>query len=264
MEDDDNGNKYSDDLFLIIALLGSAIVSLTLFIIAEKKTSSPIVNLKLLANKTSLPIVSIFLILGFTMFMVYQTVPILTRAPIPLGFGGSTITSSLVLLPFTLVFLILSPIVSTIVRKFGNIKPLIAGNIISALGYISIFLFHSTELHMAISLAIVSSGLALLNTIGMNIIMLSTPRQFGGITIGIVQVFAFIGMSIGPVIGGMYMQTYQETISGLSTSFPSSEAYDLIFLTASISSLSFIILAIILKRELPSSIADPMHDYVTD
>ena len=205
-----------------------------------------------------------FLILGFTMFMVYQTVPILTRAPTPLGFGGSAITSSLVLLPFTLVFLILSPTVGIIVGKFGNIKLFIAGSVISAIGYFSIFLIHSTELQVAISLAIVSTGLALLNTIGMNIVMLSTPRQFGGTIIGMVQVLMFSGMSIGPVVGAMYMQTYQENVAGLSTSFPSSEAYDLIFLTASIASISFIILAIILKKEIPSSVAGPIHNDVQD
>jgi hypothetical protein len=36
-------------------------------------------------------------------------------------------------------------------------------------------------------------------------------------------------------------------------------AYDLIFLTASTASLSFVVLAIILKRENPSSIADPIR-----
>jgi MFS family permease len=265
MENDYAENESAagdDNLILIIGLLGSAVVSLILFIVAEKKATSPIVDLKLIVNKTIFPILIMFLLLGFTMFMIYQTVPILVTAPIPLGFGGSAITSSFVLLPFTLVFLVLSPIVGIMVGKFGNIKLFIAGSVISAVGYFSIFLFHSTELEVSVSLAIVSTGLALLNTIGMNIVMLSTPKQFGGITIGMVQVLMFIGMSIGPVVAGMYMQRYQESsvVDAISTSFPSSEAYDLIFLTASTASLSFVVLAIILKRENPSSIAGPIDN----
>jgi MFS family permease len=264
MENDDAENKSAagnDNLILIIGLLGSAVVSLILFIVAEKKATSPIVDLKLIVNKTIFPILIMFLLLGFTMFMIYQTVPILVTAPIPLGFGGSAITSSFILLPFTLVFLVLSPTVGIMVGKFGNIKLFIAGSMISAVGYF-IFLFHSTELEVSVSLAIVSTGLALLNTIGMNIVMLSTPKQFGGITIGIVQVLMFIGMSIGPVVGGMYMQRYQESsvVDAISTSFPSPVAYDLIFLTALIASLSFVELAIILKRENRSSIADPIRN----
>jgi MFS family permease len=263
MENDDAENKSAagnDNLILIIGLLGSAVVSLILFIVAEKKATSPIVDLKLIVNKTIFPILIMFLLLGFTMFMIYQTVPILVTAPIPLGFGGSAITS-FILLPFTLVFLVLCPTVGIMVGKFGNIKLFIAGSMISAVGYF-IFLFHSTELEVSVSLAIVSTGLALLNTIGMNIVMLSTPKQFGGITIGMVQVLMFIGMSIGPVVGGMYMQRYQESsvVDAISTSFPSPVAYDLIFLTALIVSLSFVELAIILKRENRSSIADPIRN----
>jgi len=133
-----------------------------------------------------------------------------------------------------------------------------AGSIISVVGYFSILLFHYNELEASVSLAIVSSGLALLNTVGMNIVMLSTPKQFGGITIGMVQVLVFIGMAIGPVVAGVYMQTHQESIVGSSASFPSADAYNFVFLTASVASLSFVLLAIILKRKNPSSIADPI------
>jgi Na+/melibiose symporter-like transporter len=79
---------------------------------------------------------------------------------------------------------VLSPTIGIMVSKFGNIKLFIAGSFISAVGYFSIFLFHYTELQVSVTLAIVCSGLALLNTIGMNIVMLSTPKQFGGITKG--------------------------------------------------------------------------------
>lgn len=43
----------------------------------------------------------------------------------------------------------------------------------------------------------------------MNIVLLLTPKQFGGIVIGILQVFTFTGMAIGPVISSLYLQSYQ-------------------------------------------------------
>ena len=271
---DGNGNSgsyYGNNLILMAGLLAVGVVSLILFFVTEKKrmatptASSPLVDLKLIGNKTILPVLIMFLILGFTMFMVYQTVPILARAPIPLGLGGNAITSSFILIPFTVVFLILSPIVGIMVRKFGNMTLFIAGSIISVIGYFSIFQFHSSQLEVSASLAIVSTGLALLNTIGMNIVMLSTPKQFGGVTIAMVQVLTFIGMSIGPVVGAMYMESHQVHVDGISNSFssssfsssyPSSEAYYLIFLTAAIASLLFIALAIILKRQDPQAVSE--------
>ena len=263
-----SGSYYGNNLILMAGLLAVGVVSLILFFVTEKKrttsptASPPLVDLKLIGNKTILPILVMFLILGFTMFMVYQTVPILARAPIPLGLGGNAISSSFILIPFTLVFLILSPIVGIMVRKFGNMTLFIAGSVMSVIGYFSIFLFHSSQLEVSVSPAIVSTGLALLNTIGMNIVMLSTPKQFGGITIAMVQVLTFIGMSIGPVVGAMYMQSHQVHIDGISNSFsssssyPSSKAYYLIFLTAAIASLLFIVLAMILKRQDPQAVSE--------
>ena len=262
MENYDSNESAGDyNPIFIIGLAGSAVLSFILFLIVEKKAISPLVDLRLIANKIIFPVLMMFLILGFTMFMVYQTIPILVRAPAPLGFEGSAITSSLVLLPFTLVFLALSPTVSILVRKFGNMKLFMAGSVISAVGYFSIFLFHFTELEVSITLTIVSSGLALLNTVGMNIVMLSTPKRFGGVTIGMVQVLMFIGMSTGPVVGGIFMERNQESIEGILTSYPSPLAYDLIFLAASIASLSFVALAIILKiQKNLSNVSDPIHN----
>jgi MFS family permease len=258
---DSNENAGDYNSIFIIGLASGAILSLILFLTVEKKAVSPLVNLRLIANKTIFPILIMFLILGFTMFMVYQTIPILVRAPAPLGFEGSSITSSLVLLPFTIVFLALSPTVSILVRKFGSMKLFMAGSVISAVGYFSIFLFHSTELEVSITLTIVSSGLALLNTVGMSIVMLSTPKRFGGVIIGMVQVLMFAGMSTGPVVGGIFMERNQESIDGILTSYPSALAYDLIFLTASIASLSFVALAIILKMQKNlSNLSDPIHN----
>jgi hypothetical protein len=68
-------------------------------------------------------------------------------------------------------------------------------------------------------------------------------------------------VSVGPVVAGVYMQTHQESIFGISASFPSAEAYNFVFLTASVASLSFVVLAIILKRKKnPSSMADPIFN----
>ncbi len=259
-----HGYDSSGRSILIPTLLSVSIICFILFIITEKKrtitTTAPLIDFRLITNKTILPVLVMFLILGFTMFMVYQTVPILARAPIPLGLGGNAIASSFILIPFTLVFLILSPIVGIMVRKFGNMILFVAGSVISTIGYFSIFLFHSSQLEVSASLAIVSTGLALLNTIGMNIVMLSTPKQFGGVTIAMVQVLTFIGMSIGPVVGAMYMQNYQVHTDGISNtssaSYPSPEAYYLIFLTAAIASLFFVALAIILKRQNSQAISE--------
>ena len=249
-----NVSAYPTQIIVIsLGLLSAG--SLALFVFIERRASSPLIELSLMTHKILLPANIIILIFGMTMFMVYQTIPILARSPNPLGFGADAVASAMVQLPFMIVFLVFAPSSGFIVSKIGNLKPTIAGTIIMTVGFFSLFMFHSTEFMVAINLAIVASGISLIQVGAFNITMEYTPRQFSGVSLGMSVVLVLIGSSIGPAIAGIYMQTHQEVIAkGVSGnsggSFPSPISYNLIFLTAALVSTISIALVIILKRKM--------------
>ncbi|HEY7570586.1 MAG TPA: MFS transporter, partial [Nitrososphaeraceae archaeon] len=72
-----------------------SIGSLILFVLIERKASSPLIEMSLMTHKILLPANIIILIFGMTMFLVYQTIPILVRSPYPLGFGGDAVASAI-------------------------------------------------------------------------------------------------------------------------------------------------------------------------
>ena len=188
-------------------------------------------------HKVLLPANILILIFGMTMFMAYQTTPILVRSPLPFGFGGDAVASAMVQLPFMIVFLVFAPSSGFIVSKIGNLIPTIAGTIIMTIGFFSLFMFHSTEFMIAINLAIVAGGISLIQVGAFNITMEYTPLQFSGVSLGMSVVLVLIGSSIRPAIAAIYMQTHQVFAKGVSsgsTSFPSPISYNLIFLTARI------------------------------
>ena len=86
---------------------------------------------------------------------------------------------------------------------------------------------------------------------GYNIVAASTPNQYSGIAYGMTVLFFYLGMAMGPTIAGLYMQTQQVSVSNaiVNGSFPSPEAYNMIFLTAAIISLTTIGLTIFLKKK---------------
>jgi fucose permease len=190
------------------------------------------------------------------MFMVYQTIPILVRSPQPLGFGGDAVSAAMVQLPFMIVMMVFAPSSGFIVSRIGNLKPTISGTMIMAIGFFSLFMFHSTEIMVAVNLAIIAAGISLIQVGTFNIIMEYTPLKFSGVSLGMSVVLYLIGSSIGPTIAGIYMQTHQELAKGISNSsvgvgsFPSPASYNLIFLTAASLSVISIALAIILKRRM--------------
>ncbi len=235
----------------------AGIVSLALFIIIERRVSSPLVDFKLMLHKSILPANIMIMIVGLSMFMVFQTIPILVRSPEPLGFGKDALATANVQLPFALVLLVFGPTSGFVISRFGSLKPTIAGSVISTAGFYSLTMFHSTEFLVATNLAIISVGLSLTNVGVMNVILLSTPKQFGGISLGMTSLIRIIGSSVGPALAGMYMQTHQTSTHGVIGSFPSPESYNLIFLTAALISMASIALAVVLKERISSQMPVP-------
>ena len=227
-----------------------AVISLSLFIIVEKRATSPLIDFKIMLDKTLLPSNILIMIIGLSMFMVFQTIPVLIRSPVPFGFGDTASNVGNVQLPFALVLLVFGPTSGFIISKLGSLKPIIIGTIISAAGFIGILLLHQMEIGISVNLAILSAGLSLTSVGAMNVIILSTPRQFSGMSLGISSLMRIVGASIGPAVAGMYMQSNQVmlTLGGMVRFFPSIESYNLIFLTASIASIMSIAMALLLRR----------------
>jgi MFS family permease len=132
----------------------------------------------------------------------------------------------------------------------GSRTPMIAGTIITAIGFFSVYAFHSTRFFVSIDLAIVSAGLSFGAVGVMNMIILATPVESMGISTGTTSLIRIIGSAIGPAIAGMFMQSQQQLlkINGTMTttifqSFPTGQAYNSIFLIATILSVLSIALA---------------------
>jgi MFS family permease len=234
----------------IFAAIGAT--ALWLFVMIERREKLPLVDFKLMSHRAILPANLIIMTVGFSMFMVFQTVPVLVRNPEPLGFGGDAATAGYVQLPFAIVLLIFGPTSGFIVHRMGSIKPIIIGTSITATGFFFLLAFHGSWMAVAANLAILSTGLSLTNVGALNVTLLATPAEFTGISLGMNTLLRIVGSSIGPALAGVYMQMYQSTVevAGRAMSFPSTQAFSVIFLTAALLSVVSIILSIYLKRQI--------------
>ncbi|CAN5647451.1 MFS transporter [soil metagenome] len=245
----ESNNSTSFDGLVLGSLITLTICSMIAFVIVERKAKDPLIPLGLISDRILLPSNIILLVFGITMFMIYQTIPILVTSPIPSGFGGNAMDSAMVQLPFMIVFLIFAPSSGFIVSKIGNFKPIIIGSVLTTVGFASLFAFHVSEFVISINLIIISAGLALTQVGAFNIALQHTPHQYSGVSIGISVVLILMGSSIGPVIASTYMQAYQESSNSIEgQSFPSQSSYNLIFITATIISIISFPCMILLKR----------------
>ena len=246
-----NSISYSDTnnlIFTILLFILSAAL-LPLFISIQKKSKSPLINVQLLKDVILFPTNILIMTIGISIFIIYQSLPILIQSPTPLGFGGGPVESASVQLPFMILSLIISVSSGFLISKIGNIKPTIVGCIISTIGFFLIFIYHSTEFVISVELSIIAIGLSLAEIGSFNIILVSTPLHLSGTSLGITMLLFLIGMSVGPTISGIYLQSFQTSIKGVSGLFPSTFSYNMIFLTAALISVFSIILTAMVARK---------------
>jgi MFS family permease len=239
----------SENLAQIAAAFVVSAISLAVFVVIERRTALPFVDLRLLRQKILLPSYLLLIATGITMFMIYPTIVQLVRSPIPIGFGGDAVDAANVQLPFMVMFLVFASITPFIINRIGSIKPTIIGGTISLIGALGLLMFHSTEFTVSANLAVLASGLSLTMTATWNMVVSSSPKEFTGISVGVGALLLFIGMAIGPALAGVYMENH-ETVAGVDGSYPTPGSYNLVFLTAGLLSTVSIIFAFILNRKL--------------
>jgi MFS family permease len=237
----------SNNLLQIEAAFIVSAISLAIFVIIERRVASPLVDLRLLKDKILLPSYIILIATGITMFMQYPAIVQLVRSPMPLGFGGDAVDAANVQLPFMIMFLIFAGVTPLIINRIGRLNPIIIGSIISLVGSIGLLAFHSTEIAVSTSLAIVASGLSLTITAAWNVVVSSSPKLFVGISVGVGALLLFLGMAIGPAVTGVYLESH-ETIEGVPGSYPSLGSYNWVYLTSALLSALSLAFVLILKK----------------
>jgi MFS family permease len=234
-------------------ILGSAIVaaiSFALFLLIERRERYPLIDLRLLGNKAILPSILIILIVGLSNFMVFQAIPILVRNPGPVGFGADVVDTGTIQLPFALVFLVFGPTSGFIISRLGSLRPVIVGTSIITASFLGLLFFHDSPIAISINLGVLATGLSLAAIGAMNVIILATPKEYTGISLGMATLVRIIGSAIGPALAAMYMQASQTVldVGGISRSYPSDFAFVMIFSSATVIAAGSIFLSILLQR----------------
>jgi MFS family permease len=234
-------------------ILGSAVVaaiSFALFLLIERGESYPLIDLRLLGNKAILPSMLIILIVGLSNFMVFQTIPILVRNPEPLGFGADVVDAGTIQLPFALVFLVFGPTSGFIISRLGSLRPVIFGTSIITASFLGLVFFHDSPIAISINLGVLATGLSFAAIGAMNVIILATPKEYTGISLGIATLVRIIGSAIGPALAAMYMQASQTVVDvgAVSRSYPSDFAFVMIFSSATVIAAGSIFLSVLLRR----------------
>jgi MFS family permease len=242
--------KGSEGVGLFWTFLVIGVASMVGFFLIEKRSESPLINLKLAFHRIiRLGNIS-YLMLGIVQYIIFSTIPTLGQTPEPYGLGMNTLQVGLLQLPQALVFVALGPVAGILAVKYGSSKFIVPGSIIMCIGIVALLAFHSTSGQVASVLILFAVGGAFV-TLSANIIIFFTPPGSTGVVSATYSTMRIIGGAIGPVIAGMFLALFTsevQTPEGVTSLVPNAMAFNGILIFGAIISLSLVAFMFIMKR----------------
>jgi MFS family permease len=244
---------------LALLIVGIALVGG--FVAYENHTKTPLIKLGLLKIRNVLVANVVGIISGIVMFLLFISVAYYIEIPPPFGLGLGVIETGLTLAPATIVGLFLGPIIGKAVTKIGP-KPVIAiSGTITIIGLIMFILNRSSQLFVALDIAVALSGATTMIIPIVNMISVSVPPENRATGLGLNTMLRNVGGAIGPILATTIMATYTGpyivTVMGVPkvvANFANETAFNTIFavgivLTAIVIGLSFAIKNYVVSKE---------------
>jgi len=218
----------------------------------EKRVKYPLVNLKLVFHPVILIGNITMLMFGILQYFVITGIPQLGAAPSPSGLGLEPENVGFLQLAFGLSMMIFGPIFGLIIakRRGLNTKLLVPGIVIAAVSFLLLLLFHSSSQAINGALFIFGIAGALLPTTFINTIVSFSPREYTGISSAVTNMMRIVGGAIGPVITTVILTsvTVSITVDNVEGSYPSPEAFNIVFGMGLVMAIASVFLAVRLKH----------------
>ena len=185
---------------LLWGCFGAAVACLAAFLWIERRTSAPVLDLKLFTNRefsTTLGAASLNYAAGFAMQFVFPFYLIQAR-------GLSPFEAGLIYSAVPVVMLVVAPLSGALSDRIGSRIPATLGAVVEILAVLSLL---TVDLETP-TLALVGSFLALGLGVGLftspttSAILGATPREQRGVASGVMSTARALGMVVGFALGG--------------------------------------------------------------
>ncbi|MCP2335627.1 MFS transporter [Actinomadura rupiterrae] len=148
----------------VLALFAAAVVLGVLWIVVERRTDDPLVDVAMLTHRGTVGASVSSLLLGFALYGGFTLIPNFVQAPARAGygFGASVLAAGLFLLPTTLLMIAVSTQAGRLMRRMPASVLVAAGSALTALaaGWLAFFHAHRWDVYGATVLLGVGIGLA--------------------------------------------------------------------------------------------------------
>jgi MFS family permease len=216
----------------MFVLFATTAVVMVLWIWCEARSSSPLVDMRMMRIPAVWTTNLAALLFGFGMFAMFVTVPQFAQTPssVGYGFGASVTQSGLYLLPFAVAMLVVAPLNGWLAAAMGSKPILVVGSLFAASSYLLLTVTHSEPWTIYVASGLLGIGVALGYASMANLIIEAVSPEQTGVATGMNTNIRNIGAALGSGVATSLV------ISGMgSDGYPEEHGYVLAFAVCGIS-----------------------------
>lgn len=213
----------------VLVLFAATAILLVIWVVAENRSTSPLVDMKMMRIRAVWSTNLAALLFGFGMFAMFIVLPQFTQTPIHVGYGfGASVTASgLYLAPFAASMVIVAPMTGRLTALVGSKVVLVVGSLFAASSYFVLVTSHNLKWVLYVATGLLGVGIALGFASMSNLIIEAVPAEQTGVATGMNTNIRNIGAALGSGIATSLI------ISGLlPDGYPKEQGYVLAFVVS--------------------------------
>lgn len=219
----------------LLGLAAAAVVFFVFWGLVEVRSSSPMVDMRMLAHRPVLLTNIATLISGFALFSCFVLLPtfVVTASGHGYGFNASATQAGLYLLPSSVAMLFAGPLAGMVGRRFGSKWPLAAGMLIVSVAALLFAVAHDDPVPVLVASGLLGLGVGGAFAAMAGLIADNVDALEMGVASGMNTVVRMVGAVIGGQVGAALLTA--QTIG--SSSVPAESAFTTAFAISAVTAL---------------------------
>ena len=187
---------------LLWVLLGGALVALVAWVLWERRTPSPLVDLRLARTGAAATAHAAALLVGLANYLLLASVPVLAQAPPAddAGFGTSIVVAGLALLPFSLASVLAGRLARLLADRAGARAVLPVAALVQGGAFVLFALARSQLWEVFLVMAVAGLGVGAAFAAFPALIVSAVPASETGSAMSLNQVLRYTGFAIGSAL----------------------------------------------------------------
>ena len=197
------GERWGWSSLPTVALFAATAVLLPLWVWAESRSDSPLIDMHMMRIPTVWTVNLVALLFGFGMYAMFAFLPQFMQTPSDVagyGFGATVTESGLLLLPQTVATFAAGLASGPLARRYGSKVVLVAGATLTALGTLGIVLWHDSVAAVVVESTVLGLAFGLAFASMSTLVVDAVPQSQTGVASGMNTNIRTVGGALGSAI----------------------------------------------------------------